>query len=35
MNEAVRIEYTTQEFFDYRIEEYRPYNIIQKIEVIR
>ena len=34
MNETVRITYTPQEFFDYRIAEYRIYNVIHKIQVI-
>ena len=34
MNEAVQITYLPQEFFDYRIEEYRTFNIIQKIEIL-
>ncbi|MDB4533522.1 hypothetical protein N9242_01525 [Vicingaceae bacterium] len=32
MNENVSITFEPQEFFDYRIEEYRTFNVIQKIE---
>ncbi len=35
MNKMVQITYLPQEFFDYRIEEYRPFNIIQKLQIVQ
>jgi len=34
IDKNVRITFLTQDFFDARIGEYRPFNIIQKIEII-
>lgn len=34
MNETVRIAFISQDYFDFRIEEYRTFNIIQKIEIL-
>jgi len=35
MGENVQITYTSQDFFDFRIEEYRTFNIIKEIQILR